>query len=259
MPLDPEKIKKNMINDAVLRVFEVIGSTNDEAKRRAAEDAEDCVIYAARSQTAGRGRRGRSFFSPPTGLYMTLSLPAVGEPADIQRITCAAAVAVCEALSRLAPLSPSVKWVNDIYIGGRKAAGILAELVPDDKNRPLRVLIGIGVNLTTEDFPAELIDKAGSAGDIDPELLCAAVADGLIGMYRDPDNSKMMAKYKALNFCLGREVTYTDDDGSHTARAADIAPDGSLIVEENGIKKSLRSGEISVRLPMVKGAVANGD
>lgn len=245
MPLNPEIIKKNMHSGASVRVFEVIDSTNDEAKRNAAGD-EGCVVYAAEQQTAGRGRRGHSFFSPPTGLYMTLSLPLTREPADIQRLTCAAAVAVCEALSGLAPLSPAVKWVNDICIGGRKIAGILAELVPDDKNRPLRVIVGIGVNLTTMDFPAEIAGIAGSAGDIDPDLLCAAVADGLTDAYRDLNNNSIIEKYRELNFCIGRKVTYTDRGGEHTASAVDIAPDGSLIVEENGIKKSLRSGEISI-------------
>ena len=247
MALNPGKIKKNMLNDVPVRVFGIIDSTNDEAKRRAAYDGDGCVLYAAESQTAGRGRRGHSFFSPPTGLYMTLSLPIAGEPADVQLLTCAAAVSVCGALSALAPLSPSVKWVNDIYIGGRKAAGILAELVLDNDNRPLRVIVGIGVNLTTEDFPPELADTAGSAGDIDPDLLCAAIADDLITAYYNPDNNSLLEKYKELNFCLGRTVTYTDRDGEHTAEAADIAPDGSLIVTENGIKKSLRSGEISIK------------
>ena len=245
MPLNREKIEKNMINPVTIRTFSVIGSTNDEAKRRAAEDV-GAVLYAADSQTSGRGRRGHSFYSPPTGLYMTLSLPIEGDSADVQRLTVAAAVAVCDALAACGGLKPSVKWVNDVYLEGKKVAGILAELVTDALNRPSRVIVGIGVNLTTAAFPAEFAARAGSAGDIEPSLLCAAITDGLIGMYAHLDDPAVIERYKALNFVIGRQITYTDRDGEHTATAADIAPDGSLIVDENGKKISLHSGEISV-------------
>ena len=245
MSLNPEKIRKKLKNSLTIRVFSSIDSTNNEAKRRAAEDV-GCALYAADSQSAGRGRRGHSFFSPPTGLYMTLSLPVTEEGGKNQLLTCAAAVAVCRALKEIDGLSPTIKWVNDIYLNGKKIAGILAELVTDDANRPLRVIIGVGVNLTTAAFPAEFAALAGCAGDLDPSLLCAAIADQLMEASRRPGDPALMAEYKALNLCLGRQVGYSDSDGTHTATAVDIAPDGSLIVEENGKRKSLHSGEISI-------------
>ena len=245
MPLNREKIEKNMTNPVTVRTFASVGSTNGEAKRNAAEDA-GITLYAADSQTAGRGRRGRSFYSPPTGLYMTLSLPVGERIADIQRLTCAAAVAVCDALSAFGIQNPAVKWVNDIYLGGKKAAGILAELVTDAVNRPLRVIVGVGVNLTTADFPAEFAARAASVGDLDPSLLCAAIADGLIGLYARLDDPAVMERYKALSFVIGRQIAYADRGGEHTATAVDIAPDGSLIVSENGHIRQLSSGEISI-------------
>lgn len=247
MPLNSEKIRKKLKNPVIIVLFPTVGSTNDEAKRGARNDA-GAVLYAADSQSAGRGRRGRSFFSPPTGLYMTLSLPVHGETAEIQRMTCAAAVAVCDAVASLSGVSPSVKWVNDVYVDGKKVAGILAELVLDAENRPLRVIVGVGVNLTTDAFPAEFADRAGSIGATDPSELCAAITDNLIALYADLGDPALIERYKALNFCLGQEVAYTDRDGDHTATALDIAPDGSLIVDENGEKRSLHSGEISVKL-----------
>lgn len=247
MPLNREKIEKNMTNPVTLRLFDTVGSTNDEAKRSAPSDA-GLVLYAADRQTAGRGRRGHSFYSPPTGLYMTLSFPAAGKAADLQRLTCAAAVAVCDALTALGVFNPAVKWVNDVYLNGKKAAGILAELVTDDDNQPLRVIVGVGVNLTTAEFPAEFAEKATGAGDLDPSLLCAAIADRLIGWYDRLHDASLIERYKALNLVIGRQITYADRGGVHTAKAVDIAPDGSLIVEENDVEKALFSGEISVNL-----------
>lgn len=247
MALNPEKIQKNCSYPLTIRTYSCVGSTNDEAKQHALDDS-GIVLYAAERQTAGRGRRGHSFYSPPTGLYMTLSMP-VGAIADVQLITCAAAVAVCDAISALSDLEPSVKWVNDIYVGGKKVAGILAELILDGGNRPLRVIVGIGVNLTTADFPADCAATAGSIGELDASLLCAAVSDHLIRLCGDGGHH-YMERYRELNFCIGQKIAYTDREGEHLAEAVGIGDDGSLIVSENGVIHSLSSGEISIR-PMI--------
>ena len=245
MPLNPEKIRLFLKKNISVSVFDAIDSTNNEAKRQAPYDS-GVRLYAADHQTAGRGRRGHSFYSPKgTGLYMTLSLPQDDPHRSTQSITCAAAVAVCEAVEELCGVCPGIKWVNDVYLGGRKVAGILTELVCDSDNRPLRLIIGIGVNLKTEDFPEELADIAGNIGGADPERLCAAIADRLIGY---SENNTYLEKYKALNLCIGRVVSYTVNDIIHTAEAVDIADDGGLIVSENGRLVTLNAGEISVKL-----------
>ena len=247
MPIKSYRIEKYLKNPLTVRVFDEIDSTNNEAKRRITADREGIFLYVTDCQTAGRGRRGHDFYSPKgTGLYFTLSLPLTGDPADIQSITCAAAVAVCEAIEALTEQHPAVKWVNDILIDGKKVAGILAELVTDDQNRPVSVIVGIGINLTTDHFPAEFAAKAGSIGNVDPNRLCAEITDRLIAAHSAHDNS-IIEKYSALNLCLGKEIRYTDANGVHIAKAVDIAPDGSLVIEENGIKKSLHSGEISLQ------------
>lgn len=247
MALDIEILSKKMQKKAAVHLYDSIDSTNNEAKRRAASD-RGIHLYATAHQTAGRGRRGREFYSPKdTGLYMTLSFP-IAETADIQRVTCAAGVAVCEAIDALSDKTPRIKWVNDIIIDGRKAAGILAELITDDDNRPLSVIVGIGLNLTTEDFPDEFAEKAGHIGDIQPEDLCAAISDNLIELFSDLNNNSVIEKYTALNLCIGRTVRYTKDGAERSAKAVDISPDGGLVVEENGSIITLNSGEISVTL-----------
>ncbi len=245
MAIKSFKIENFLQSPAVVHVFDAIDSTNNEAKRRALTDPDCAVLYVTDCQTAGRGRRGHDFFSPKgSGLYFTLSLPVNGDAADVQLLTCAAAVAVCEAIEALTDREAQIKWVNDIFIDGKKVAGILAELVQDDGNHPARVIVGIGLNLTTAHFPAAFAATAGCVGDTDPNRLCAKITDGMIAMYHN--NNSVIEKYSKLNLCIGRIVRYSDADGDHTAKAVEIAPDGSLIVEENGRKKSLRSGEISV-------------
>lgn len=254
-------IKRNKIENflhfpADVIVFEQTDSTNNEAKRRAPADHAGVKLYVTDCQTAGRGRRGHDFYSPKgSGLYFTLALPLAGDPADTQFVTCAAGVAVCEAIEALADRQARIKWVNDVLIDGKKVAGVLTELVTDDDNQPISVIVGIGVNLTTAHFPAEFAACAGSVGDVDPNRLCATVANRLCDMYMAATRSEkasndsynsILEKYSALNLCLGRKLRYTDSEGAHIAAAVAIAHDGSLIVEENGVRKALHSGEISI-------------
>lgn len=247
MLLQKEKILSKIHSPVAVHLYDSVDSTNNEAKRR--RDTDGMHLYAATHQTAGRGRRGHDFYSPKdTGLYMTLSLPLSGDPADIQKITCAAAVAVCEAISALSNQRPQIKWVNDIYIDGKKVAGILTELLCDKENQPAAVIVGIGLNLTTEHFPAEFAAKAGSIGDIEPNDLCGTVTDRLMNLFESLSHNSVIEKYKQLNLCIGHTVSYEKDGVTHSAKAVDIAPDGALIVTENNILTTLNSGEISVKL-----------
>ncbi len=248
MALDREKIFSKQKNKAAIHLYDSVDSTNNEAKRHAREDSGD-HLYAASHQSAGRGRRGHSFYSPAdTGLYMTLSLPCSEATAGIQLLTCAAAVAVCKAVEALSPIKPAIKWVNDVFADGKKAAGILTELVTDSDNRPLRAIIGIGINLRTSEFPEEIAASAGSLGDIDPEALCAAVSDNLIDMYGRLDDPSIIESYRSRSLCPGKMMTYQKDGAVHTALAVDIDSEGGLVVEENGERFTLRSGEVSIKI-----------
>ena len=244
MKLNPEKIQAYCSDPVTIRVYDSIDSTNNEAKRRT--DSGVC-LYATTHQTAGRGRRGHSFYSPKdTGLYMTLSLPLSAPTASVQKITCAAAVAVCEAVDTLSEIRPMIKWVNDIYVDGKKAAGILTELVSDISNHPRAVIVGIGMNLCTKRFPDEFAANAGNLGEIEINALCGTITAKLIDYYRRLDNNSFLEKYKKRSFCIGRTVRYTQNDFNHIAIAVDIDDDGGLVVEENGARTTLNSGEISI-------------
>ena len=244
MKLNPEKIQAYCSEPVTIRVYDSIDSTNNEAKRRT--DSGFC-LYATTHQTAGRGRRGHSFYSPKdTGLYMTLSLPLSAPTASVQKITCAAAVAVCEAVDTLSEIRPMIKWVNDIYVDGKKAAGILTELVSDDSNHPRAVIVGIGMNLCTKRFPDEFAANAGNLGEIEINALCGTITAKLIDYYRRLDDNSILEKYKKRSFCIGRTVRYTQNDLPHIATAVDIDADGGLVVEENGALTTLNSGEISI-------------
>lgn len=244
--LDQKKIAKYLHTPVTIHLYESVDSTNNEAKRRADRD-DGFHLYATTHQTAGRGRRGHSFFSPKdTGLYMTLALPLRAGSENVQKVTCAAAVAVCEAVTALSDKTPQIKWVNDILVDGKKAAGILTELLCYDDNLPGAVIIGIGLNLCTEHFPDEFAANAGNLGKIEINALCGMIADRLISAYQSLDDNSIIEKYKQLNLCLGKNVRYTKNGVTHTASAVDIADDGGLVVEENGIRTTLNSGEISV-------------
>lgn len=247
MRLTEEKIKKNMQRDADVTVFDVIDSTNNEAKRRISAPVSRPALYAARCQTAGRGRRGHTFYSPAdTGLYLSLVLPIQGDSIDTCRLTCAAAVATADAIESLLPVRVGIKWVNDLYVSHTKVCGILCELITDEHNCPLGVCVGIGVNLTTTCFPNGI--AAGCVGDADPSLLCARIADRLIGYGERSRDNAFMAAYIRRSIVIGKTVHYTDSRGEHTARAVAIDDNGCLVTEENGSRRILDSGEISVKL-----------
>ena len=225
--------------------YDETDSTNNAAKREAAALSYAPSLFVSERQTAGRGRRGRSFFSPDTGLYMTLMLP-VEDSCGIQKITCAAATATADAIESLTDLKADIKWVNDILVGGKKVAGILCELICDHDNTPKAVIIGIGINLTTEDFPAEFAERAGQIGDIDKNLLCARVTENLLDKYKGLEENRFLKNYTERSIALGKTVTFHQNGVTHTAKAVGIAPDGGLIVEEQGKRQTLHSGEISV-------------
>ena len=245
MKLSKNKISAFCKENIPIFCFDETDSTNNAAKREAKALSYALSLFAAERQTAGRGRRGRSFFSPDTGLYMTLMLPAENS-CGIQRVTCAAAVAAAEAIEALTALKADVKWVNDIYVNGKKVAGILCELICDEANTPRAVIVGIGVNLTTNNFPPEFAAKAGRIGDIDKNLLCARITENLISEYGRLNENHFLKKYTERSIALDKTITYEKNGTKHTAKAVAITDDGGLVVSENGQETVLSSGEISI-------------
>ena len=240
------------------QVFPVLSSTNTVLKAMAAEDAPAGTAVLAAEQTAGRGRLGRSFYSPPAGgLYMSLLLRPDLAPADAARLTPCAAVSVAEAIGELSGRDAGIKWVNDIYMDGKKVCGILTEAAVDlESSRVSYVVVGIGVNLRPPEggFPEEIRNIAGAAfgGVSVPDLrnrLAALILDKLTDYAADPFSDRLFRAYEKRSFVPGRRIMILAPGKEPVpAEALRLNRDYSLQVRlADGAEQALGSGEVSVR------------
>ncbi len=238
-------------NGYFVTVEDCLPSTNLALKKAALAGAPHGTVCIADTQTEGRGRLGRSFFSPAgSGLYMSVLLrPTLPLSVVSGRITTMAALAVSRAIIRTTGLSPRIKWVNDLLLSGKKVCGILAEAVTIGKESA--VILGIGVNVGRSAFPPELADIATSihAHGKYPSrsVLAAAILDELAAL--DPaDPDAWMPDYLALSATIGQDVRILPHgDEGFDAHAMDITRDGALIVERGGERLEISSGEVSLR------------
>ena len=232
-------------------VLEEIESTNTALKELAQQGARKGTTLIAERQTGGRGRLGRQFHSPEGGLYLS-TLIAVHPWDDPGRITCCAAVAVVRALGRLCGLQADIKWVNDVYLNGRKLAGILAEGVFTPNGHLTSVVLGIGINVGAIAFPEDLASIATSLANegysVTREEVAAAVLIQLYHVLAD-DAKRAMEEYRHRNLVLGRSVTVTRGSETYPATVESITDEGHLVVRttDNEIR-TLSSGEVSVKL-----------
>lgn len=230
-----------------------IDSTNNEAKRLIADGKGGMALIVAEGQTAGRGRQGKSFYSPEkTGIYMTLSFPSRLALQDAVLVTGAAAVAVWRAIHTLTGIETKIKWVNDLYLGEKKICGILTEAISDlETGLVQHIIIGIGINYSTQDFPSELCDIATSLSPagVGRNRMIAAIVDELLDVLSNPRDEGHLALYREHSMVIGREIVYTQNGIEQSARAVDIDETGGLVVElSSGKKETLHSGEISLRV-----------
>ncbi len=247
--LDKEKIS-SLINDPVkVFVFDTVTSTNDVAKKLCKEN-EECILVVADGQTNGRGRQGKSFFSPSgSGLYFSMVFSTDSPAFEFTGVTCAVAVACARAIEKLCSLNVKIKWVNDIYIENKKVCGILVQSVSEN-GIVKKLIVGVGINISTVDFPDEIKDIAVSLGKkIDRNILAAEIANNISELIFD-DPEKYIGEYKKKSNVIGKDITYFKDNIPHTAQAVDIDKKGGLVVLENGKKTTLTSGEITVRFPL---------
>lgn len=244
--------------DCEVVVYKCIDSTNMEAKRRALDGAKEGLIVLAEEQTAGRGRRGRSFLSPTgTGIYMSfLFRPTPEQSSDIVLVTTAASVAVCRAIRNVLHEEPAIKWVNDIYLKEKKVCGILTEAVSDfESGRIDTVVVGIGINYREPQggFPEEVKDIAGALCTKDDAVprncLAAGIINELFTLYENLSDKSYMADYKKWSNVLGKRVRFTSENSWNYGTAEDIDEDGGLIIRmEDGTEQVLRTGEITLRV-----------
>ena len=241
------------------QVYESIGSTNTALKSMAAEGAPEGLALIAGAQSQGRGRLGRSFYSPAgSGLYLSLLLRPDCDPGKATQLTACAAVAVAEALEELSGKSVGIKWVNDLLMDGRKVCGILSEASLDCESGTVNyVIVGVGINVRRPEggFPEELRDIAGAAfGDESiPDLRCrlaASVLDRLWQAYEHREDGGVLEAYRKRSLVLGRPINILPREGeSERATALEIEPDFALRVRlEDGTIRRLNSGEVSIRI-----------
>lgn len=227
-------------------------STNDTAKELAAADAPEGTVVVAAHQTAGRGRREHTFFSPTGGVYLSLILrPA--SPIEPGLLTSCAAVAAARAIESLCGLTVGIKWVNDLFINGRKVSGILAEgaINPHTGNLD-SVVLGFGINVAAVTFPPALENIAttlqNEGASPDPSTLVAAILTEWERAYATGRSGDFLEEYRRRSVVLGREIHVLRGDTSIPATAVEIDDAGRLIVRTEAGRFTLHAGEVSVRL-----------
>ena len=236
--------------------YDALPSTNSLAKDMAREGAVQGTVLLADSQSAGRGRLGRSFCSQPgQGIYMSVILRPNCPPSELMHLTCAVGVAVCNAVEDATGYRPGIKWINDLVAGSKKLGGILTELVMET-GLVRSAVVGIGINCSQapEDFPPELQDIACSLScvigrSVDRAKLAAALICRLEEMSRQlQDRSAIMEDYRRDCVTLGKEILVIQGDHRRPGRALSVQDDGSLMVEFlDGTISTVNAGEVSVR------------
>ncbi len=235
-----------------------IDSTNNYIKRLE-KYLPDGFVAIAEKQENGRGRSGKSFYSPTGhGLYMSILLKDVKAVSD-SLATVKACLAVCRAIDGITGTGREngvgIKWVNDIYYDGKKLCGILCERVQGSDGE-MYVVIGIGVNLFFDigEAPKEIRNIAGSVFDIcgvqyDALTLCAKITNELEKLFCENVCAKeIIEQYKSRSVVLGREISVIQGEETKRAAALDICEDGLLLVRyEDGFTAKLCGGEVSIR------------
>ena len=243
-----------------IHVYDSVTSTNSEAKRLALEGAADGTLVVSGQQTAGRGRLGRSFYSPKEGIYLSVIIRPRFDVSKSVLITCAAAVAVAESVKEIAGKDARIKWVNDVYVDDRKVCGILTEGMTDFESGQIEaVIIGIGVNTDVSNFPDDLKRIAGAVdGDYSASELAGAIASRTIDYAHNIEERTFIDSYRSMSTVIGKKITVykgqyklnpEDEIEGVTAEVKNIDNDGRLIVVyEDGTEEALSSGEITIRL-----------
>ena len=238
-----------------------VTSTNTILKNMAADGAKEGYVLAAGNQTAGKGRAGRSFYSPSeTGVYLSILLrPSDCDAGRASRFTTMAAVAACEAIEMIAEETAAIKWVNDVYTDGRKVAGILTEAAIDLESGQLDyAVLGIGFNVYEPEggFPEEICQRAGCILKEKTEeaknRLAAAFVDRFL-FYCDTETGgermRYVRQYQKRCFVPGKLINVLSGGVNTPAKALYVDDECRLIVQyEDGLKEALSAGEVSIRV-----------
>lgn len=253
--LSEHEIKQNLLDSYKnfdIKIFDTLPSTNDFAKELINSNKfTNGTTIIANSQTSGRGRFARTFFSPTnTGIYFSTILKKSLPIKDVSLITLISAVAVCKAITKLTHFNPQIKWINDVYLNNKKICGILVENICNFNNMKSKAIVtGIGINISTENFPKDIQDKAGSimCDNLSRNKLIAEILNNLFDLSQDIYNGQIIKEYKSLSVVLNKQIVYIKHNKTYTATAIDINNIGNLIVrDENNNISILDCEEVSI-------------
>ena len=253
---------------STIHFFPTIGSTNDVALTLAAQGERDLAVVIADEQTAGRGRRGRAWFSPPgSGLYVSVVLTPGRARVDPDRattlLTLAAGVALSEAIEAATALRVDIKWPNDLLVSRRKLAGILAEALPAGSDadgsttsgrRVAHVVLGYGINVGPMAYPPELRDRATSletelGRSVDRAMVCVETLTALARRYADLLEGRFDAILDAWRArspgSRGSRVSWQSASGPAQGITAGIDDRGALLVQVGDRLERLVAGEVT--------------
>lgn len=254
--LSAEGTERLLKGDHKIHFYREVSSTNSTLRELALAGAPAGTVVLADHQAAGRGRLGRSFFSPPScGIYLSILLRPSRPAAELTLLTAAAAVAICRAIETVVGVQAEIKWVNDLFYGGKKVCGILTEAVTGLESGTLEyVVIGAGINAVLPEggFPKELEKIAGALSPKPVGGLRNALAAEMIFQIEtlagELSEEKILPEYRSRSCVLGKEVQFVRNGETMTGRADQIADDGSLeVVLPDGSRLPLRAGEVSIR------------
>lgn len=233
-------------------------STNDRLKVLAREGAPHGTAILAGYQTAGHGRRGRTFQSPDgMGIYLSILLRPECAPEDLMHLTCAAGLAMCDAMERSVGVCPGIKWTNDLVLGSRKLGGILTELGFSPQGKLSYAIVGIGINCrqSLDDFPEEIREIATSlSAATGKQVECAPVAAAMLNaLWLMAENllsgrEGILARYREKCITIGREISILSPTSVRYGKALDVDDNGALLVAfRDGSIEAVNAGEVSIR------------
>lgn len=208
--------------DIKIETVDIIDSTNDEMKRRAEKGEGEISLLIAEEQTRGRGTKGRSFFSPGgTGIYMSFLLRPDYTPEECTFLTTMAAASSAKAIERVTGMKMQIKWVNDLYLGGKKAGGILTQAHFSKSGKEIEwAVVGIGINLSEPEngFPDELKGIATALGEKEGQIknrLISEIVNEFIFYYRNLTRKDFIEEYSERLLGLNEEITVKEGEAEY--------------------------------------------
>jgi BirA family biotin operon repressor/biotin-[acetyl-CoA-carboxylase] ligase len=251
-----EGLETNILGRGEILYFETIDSTNKKASDLADGGAPEGTLVLSEAQTGGRGRKGRTWYSPPEGgIYISLILRPLVSPAEAPKFTLLTAVATAETVISLTRLNIHIKWPNDILINGKKLAGILTEM-STEMDAVNYIVVGLGLNVNTSAFPAEIRDIATSllieTGESFPRVILIQEYlkryEAYYGIYKKTGFDPVINRWKDLSNIIGKKVEVEVIGNRFIGKALDIDGDGALILKDNqgGIHRII-SGDVALR------------